>query len=133
MAVLTGAKQDCVGGAADSPSRSALVRGIPDSSILGMFPKNVSEFGYADLSAARELPWFPQFEAQVVPVSLYGFEQFLEAAQMQQSPVIEGVAWARIRAIQCQFPGHCCRQNPAAGKSLVLRKDTLISWQSNPF
>lgn len=73
-----------------------LCAGSLDSSILGMFPKNVSEFGYADLSAARELPWFPQFEAQVVPVSLYGFEQFLEAAQMQQSPVIEGVAWARI-------------------------------------
>jgi hypothetical protein len=66
------------------------------SSIMGMFPKNVSEFGYADLSAARQFSWFPQFEAQVVPVSMYSFEQFLEAAQMQQTPVIEGVAWARI-------------------------------------
>ncbi len=74
----------------------ALHAGSLDSSTLGMFPKNMSEFGYADLAAARKFPWFPQFEAQVVPVSLYGFEQFLAAAQMQQGPAIEGVAWGRI-------------------------------------
>ncbi len=61
-----------------------------------MFPKNVSEIGYADLSAVRQLPWFAELEAQVVPVALFGFEQFLSAAQMKQGPSIDGVAWARI-------------------------------------
>jgi hypothetical protein len=73
--------------------------GSLDSSVLGMFPENVSECGYADLKTARDFAWFPQFQAQVVPVSLYGFEQFLETAQMQQTPVIEQVAWARISAL----------------------------------
>src|ERR1700683_4687783 len=74
----------------------ALYAGSLDSSVLGMFPKDVTQIGYADLSEARELPWFPQFEAQAAPVSLYEFERFLEAAQLQQSPVITQVAWGRI-------------------------------------
>lgn len=71
-----------------------------DSSVLAMFPKNISECGYADIKTARGFPWFPQFQAQIVPVALYGFEQFLEAAQLQQTPVIDEVAWARIAPSQ---------------------------------
>jgi hypothetical protein len=67
-----------------------------DESIIGMFPRDVTEIGYADLGEARQFRWFPQFEAQLVPVSLYGFEQFLEAAQMRQASPIEQVAWARV-------------------------------------
>jgi hypothetical protein len=92
-----------------------LCAGSLDPSILGMFPKNVTEFGYADLNAAREFPWFPQFEAQVVPVSLYGFEQFLEAAQMQQSPVIEEVAWARIGPSNANYLGTAAPE-PGSGQ-----------------
>lgn len=76
-----------------------LYAGSLDSSVLGMFPKDVTQIGYADLSEARELPWFPQFEAQAAPVALYEFERFLEAAQLQQSPVITQLAWGRIDAI----------------------------------
>ena len=72
--------------------------GSLDSSVMGMFPKDVGEFGCADLSQARQLSWYPQFEAQLVPVSLYAFEQFLEAAQMGQTSPIEEVAWARMTA-----------------------------------
>ena len=74
----------------------ALHAGSLDSSVLGMFPKDVTQLGYADLSEARELPWFPQFEAQAAPVSLYEFERFLEAALLQQTPVITQLAWGRI-------------------------------------
>jgi hypothetical protein len=72
--------------------------GSLDSSVMGMFPKDVAEFGCADLAQAREQSWFPQFEAQLVPVSLFGFEQFLEAAQMRQTSPLEQVAWARVTA-----------------------------------
>lgn len=75
-----------------------LYAGTLDISVIGMFPKDVGEFGCVDLTQARELPWFPQLEAQLVPVSLYGFEQFLGAAQMRQTPSIEEVAWARVIA-----------------------------------
>jgi hypothetical protein len=70
--------------------------GSLDSTVIGMFPKDAGDIGYADLSAARELPWYPQFAAQVVPVSLFGFEQFLEAVQMRQASAINEVAWASV-------------------------------------
>ncbi len=70
--------------------------GSLDSTVIGMFPKDAGDIGYADLSAARELPWYPQFAAQVVPVSLFGFEQFLEAVQMRQTSAINEVAWASV-------------------------------------
>jgi hypothetical protein len=67
-----------------------------DSSVIGMFPKDVSEFGYADLKDARQFSWFAQFESQLVPVSLYSFDQFLEAAQMKQTSSIDQIAWGRV-------------------------------------
>jgi hypothetical protein len=70
--------------------------GSLDSSIIGMFPKDVTEFGFADLKEARGFSWYPQLEAQLVPVSLYSFEQFLAAAQMRQTPSIDQVAWGRV-------------------------------------
>jgi hypothetical protein len=95
----------------------ALHGGTLDSSVFAMFPKNISEFGYADLSAARNFPWFPQFEAQVVPVSLYGFEQFLSAAQMQQAPSIDAVAWARIASFAGDSKrGAALATDPASGQ-----------------
>ena len=71
-----------------------------DSTVIGMFPKDVSDFGYADLSQARQLSWYPQFEAQLVPVALFEFEQFLQAIQMRQSSPINQVAWATVGSEQ---------------------------------
>lgn len=86
-----------------------------DSSIIGMFPKDVSEIGYADLQQARQFPWFPQFEAQLVPVSLFGFEQFLETAQMRQTPSIDIVAWARV----APAPGSNPQRSTGEGGQIV--------------
>src|ERR1700720_3719816 len=67
-----------------------------DSSIISMFPKDVRELKYADLSGSRQFAWFPQFQAQVVPNEVLGFEKFLENSQVQEPPSIEQVAWARV-------------------------------------
>jgi hypothetical protein len=67
-----------------------------DSSIISMFPKDTSELGYADLNRSRQFSWFPQFEAQFVPDCISGFEKFLENAQVQETPSIAQVAWARV-------------------------------------
>src|SRR6266699_54307 len=67
-----------------------------DSSIISMFPKDVREIGYADLNRSRQFSWFPQFEAQLVPGSITGFEKFIETSQVQESPCIGQVAWARV-------------------------------------
>jgi hypothetical protein len=67
-----------------------------DSSVIGMFPKDVSELRYVDLSGARQFAWFPQFQEQLVPDCIPGFERFLQEAQVQQPPSIDQVAWARV-------------------------------------
>jgi hypothetical protein len=69
-----------------------------DSTVIGMFPKDAGDFGFADLSQGRQLPWYPQLEAQLVPVALFGFEQFLEAVQMRHTSSINQVAWASVSA-----------------------------------
>jgi hypothetical protein len=74
----------------------ALHAGKLDSSIISMFPKDTSELGYADLNRSRQAAWFPQFEAQFVPDCISGFEKFLETAQVQETPSIGQVAWARV-------------------------------------
>jgi len=67
-----------------------------ESSIISMFPKDVTQLKYADLSGSRQFTWFAQFQAQVVPDEILGFEQFLENTQLQQTPAIDQVAWARV-------------------------------------
>jgi len=51
-----------------------------DSSVIGLFPKNVAEVGYADLQHARRLSWFAQFKQQALPASCMEFEQFLKSS-----------------------------------------------------
>src|SRR5258708_33954959 len=55
-----------------------------DSSVISMFPKDVKELRYADLSGSRQFAWFPQFQAQLVPNDVLGLEQLLEATQGAQ-------------------------------------------------
>jgi hypothetical protein len=76
-----------------------------DSSVISMFPKDVKELKYADLSGSRQYAWFPQFQAQLIPNEVLGLEQLLEATQgeqpeteqpPEQHPFIEQVAWAQV-------------------------------------
>ena len=61
-----------------------------------MFPKDSGEIGFADLSQARQLPWYPQLAAQVVPVALFEFEKFLETVQMRETSPLNQVVWATV-------------------------------------
>lgn len=69
-----------------------------DSALLGMFPRQVTQLGYADLAQARQFPWFPQLESQLVPVSIYEFEEFLKTAQTRPASGVDQVAWAQVAA-----------------------------------
>src|ERR1700730_18375720 len=64
-----------------------------DSSIISMFPKDVRDLKYADLSGLRQYAWFPQFQVQVLSNDVLGLEQLLEAAHGEQhvaeQPAIE--------------------------------------------
>ena len=72
--------------------------GTLDLTVIGMFPKDASDLGYANLAEARQLPWYPQFAAQEVPVAFFGFDQFLQVIQIRQTSSISEVAWASVSA-----------------------------------
>ena len=72
--------------------------GSLSSSVLGMFPKNVGEIGYADLKTARQASWFPQFEAQVLPARFSYFERFASSAGLDLSKQVDELAWAAAAA-----------------------------------
>ena len=70
--------------------------GSLDSSVIGMFPKNTESFAYADLAEARKSSWFPQLEAQLLPVPLHNFEQFVESSAFGLDSHIDQVVWGTI-------------------------------------
>jgi hypothetical protein len=65
-------------------------------SVIGMFPKNVGEFAYADMKAARQFAWFGQFQEQVLPPRFRQFEQFLKSAGMNPNSQVEELVWALV-------------------------------------
>jgi hypothetical protein len=61
-----------------------------------MFPRQVGEFAYADLKAARKYSWFPQLREQLLPPQLRQFERFLSAAGVDPSTHVEELAWGEL-------------------------------------
>lgn len=76
------------------PTRSSA--GALSTAVIGMFPKQVGEFAYADLKAARKYTWFPQIREQLLPSRFRQFEQFLSSAGIDPNTQVEELAWAGI-------------------------------------
>ena len=83
VATLAGAPQRCFAGTL-SPS------------VIGMFPKQVGEFAYADLKSARQYSWFPQLREQLLPSRFRQFEQFLASAGVDPNSQVDELAWGAI-------------------------------------
>ncbi len=66
------------------------------SDVIGLFPKNVGEFAYADLKEARKYPWFGQLKDQMLPSRFRQFEQFLGAAGVDPDSQVEELAWGLV-------------------------------------
>ena len=66
--------------------------------IIGMFPKGLSEFAYADLKQARTHSWFLQLQQQVLPGNYRQFEQFLRSAGIDPDSQIDEIAWGSTSA-----------------------------------
>jgi hypothetical protein len=63
---------------------------------IGMFPKDVGEFGYADMKKARALKWFPQLQEQVLPERFRQFEKFLASTGNDPNSQVDEIAWALV-------------------------------------
>src|SRR5438445_13680103 len=74
------------------PSRA----GKLGNDIVGLFPKNIEEFAYADLKKARQFKWFPQLQQQMLPSRLRQFEQFLASAGIDPNTQVEELAWGVV-------------------------------------
>src|ERR1700683_5689831 len=75
----------------------ALHAGSVNPPVIGLFPKNVGEFAYADLRQARQFPWFAQFQEQVLPARFREVEHFLTTAGINPDTQVQQLGWA-VRA-----------------------------------
>src|SRR5437899_7019655 len=78
--------------AAPKPARAGRLG--PDT--IALFPKEVGEFGYADLKKARTVKWFTQLQQQVLPERFKEFEKFLAAAGIDPNSQVEELAWGLV-------------------------------------
>ncbi|HEV2490919.1 MAG TPA: hypothetical protein VGT03_14025 [Candidatus Acidoferrales bacterium] len=67
--------------------------GTLSTAIIGMFPKDMSEFAYADLKQARQLSWFSQVQSQMLPANFRQFEEFLRSAGIDPVMQVDEMAW----------------------------------------
>jgi hypothetical protein len=72
--------------------------GSLSTAIMGMFPKDVGEFTYADLKSARKFPWFNQLKEQVLPSHFRDFEKFLASAGVDPNSQVDELSWGAIKA-----------------------------------
>ncbi|MGA3294723.1 MAG: hypothetical protein ABSE45_12170 [Candidatus Acidiferrales bacterium] len=70
--------------------------GSLSTGVIGMFPKQVGEFAYADLKSARKFPWFSQLREQLLPSRFRQFEQFLSSAGVDPNSQVDELAWGAI-------------------------------------
>jgi hypothetical protein len=70
--------------------------GTLGTDIIGLFPKDVGEFAYADLKKARQFKWFAQLKQQMLPSRFRQFEQFLASAGVDPNTQVEELAWALV-------------------------------------
>jgi len=68
--------------------------GTLNTDVIGMFPREVGEFGYADLKSARKYSWFPQLREQLLPGRFRDFEKFLTSAGVDSGSQVDEIAWA---------------------------------------
>ncbi len=65
---------------------------------IGMFPKDVGEFAYADLKKARTMKWYPALEQQMLPERVRQFEKFLAAAGIDTNSQVDELTWGLVPA-----------------------------------
>ena len=64
--------------------------------VLGMFPRQVGEFAYADMKSARQHPWFSEMQDQLMPSRFREFEKFLASAGIDPNTEVDQLAWGGI-------------------------------------
>jgi hypothetical protein len=92
--------------------------GSLSTDVIGMFPKNVGEFAYADLKQARSLSWFPQLKQQMLPARFKQFEQLLTSAGVDPNSQVEELVWALVPGDMASNPNAVPTDEEVVGVAL---------------
>src|SRR3970040_2276913 len=65
-------------------------------SILGLYPKDVGEFAYADLKTLRSFRFFAELKRQLLPQRFQLFEDFLASAGIRPEFDLDELTWAAV-------------------------------------
>ena len=76
-----------------------------DTSIVEMFPKDVTQISYLDLKTARQLPWFPIAEQTLLPLRLRKLEIFLSGTGLDVETQVDTLAWGTVSATKTHAEG----------------------------
>lgn len=93
--------------------------GTLGADLIAMFPKEVGEFGYADLKTARTMKWFPQLREQVLPERFRQFEKFLASTGNDPDTQVDEIAWALV-------PEGMTAKSEAAGSSAIPTGEQMV-------
>jgi hypothetical protein len=63
---------------------------------IGLFPKDVGEFAYADLKKARTMKWYPALQEQMLPERFRQFEKFLASAGVDPNSQVDELVWGLV-------------------------------------
>jgi hypothetical protein len=74
----------------------AVRAGTVQPQIIGLFPKEIGEFAYADLKSARKFSWYAQLKEQMLPSRFRQFEAFLASAGMDPNRQVDELVWAAV-------------------------------------
>jgi len=81
---------------------------------IGLFPKEVGEFAYADLKKARGMKWFPALQEQMLPERFRQFEKFLASAGVDPNTQVDELVWALIPESMAKKEGGGASDVPAS-------------------
>jgi hypothetical protein len=70
--------------------------GTLSADTIGLFPKDVGEFAYADLKKARTMKWYPALQEQMLPERFRQFEKFLASAGVDPNTQVDELAWGLV-------------------------------------
>jgi hypothetical protein len=75
---------------------SRVVHASASPSVLGLYPKGVGEFAYADLKALRSFRFFAELKRQLLPQRFRLFEDFLLSAGIRPDSDLDELTWAAL-------------------------------------
>jgi hypothetical protein len=83
----------------------ALAEATALTSVVEMFPKDVTQISYLDLKTARQLPWFPIAEQTLLPLRLRKLEIFLSGTGLDVETQVDTLAWGTVSATKNREEG----------------------------